>query len=126
MSREIKFRGVSVEAGSFLYGVPLVSGKHAFIITTENRACDLGSGVKPETVSQYTCLKDKNGIEVYVNDIVEDEYGRRYEVVFEGYCLRCNGVRKKKGGHKPKNRWFGKDLKIIGNRYENPELLKER
>ena len=75
---------------------------------------------------QYTSLKDKNGVEVYFNDIVEDEYGHRYEVVFEGDCLRCNGLRRIRGGHKPKNRWFGIDLKIIGNRYENPELLKEQ
>lgn len=75
---------------------------------------------------QYAGKKDKNGVEVYFNDIVEDEYGHRYEVVFEGDCLRCNGVRRIKGGHKPKNRWFGIDLKIIGNRYENPELLEEQ
>ena len=75
---------------------------------------------------QYTGLKDKNGVEVYFNDIVEDGYGHRYEVVFEGDCLRCNGLRRIRGGHKPKNRWFGIDLKIIGNRYENPELLKEQ
>ena len=75
---------------------------------------------------QYTGLLDKNGVEVYFNDIVEDEYGHRYEVVFEGDCLRCNGIRRIRGGHKPKNRWFGRGLKIIGNRYENPELLKEQ
>ena len=74
---------------------------------------------------QYTGLLDKNGVEVYFNDIVEDEYGHRYEVVFEGDCLRCNGIRRIRGGHKPKNRWFGIDLKIIGNRYENPELKEQ-
>lgn len=73
---------------------------------------------------QYTGLKDRNGSDVYFNDIVEDEYGHRYEVVFEGDCLRCNGIRKIRGGHKPKNRWFGRGLKIIGNIYENPELLE--
>ncbi len=73
---------------------------------------------------QFTVLKDTNGAEVYFNDIVEDEYGHRYEVVFEGDCLRCNGVRKIRGGYKPKNRWLGRGLKIIGNIYENPELLE--
>ena len=77
-------------------------------------------------IMQYTGLLDKNGVEVYFNDIVEDEYGHRYEVVFEGDCLRCNGIRRIRGGHKPKNRWFGRGLKIIGNRYENPELLEEQ
>lgn len=75
---------------------------------------------------QYTGLKDRNGVEVYINDIAEDEYGHRYEIVFEGDCLRCNGVRRVRGGHKPKNRWFSKDLEIIGNVYETPELLEEQ
>ncbi|WP_373797256.1 YopX family protein, partial [Jeotgalibaca porci] len=38
---------------------------------------------------QFTGLIDSNGAEVYFNDIVEDEYGHRYEVAFEGDCLRC-------------------------------------
>ena len=87
--------------------------------------CDDYFRIKDIILMQYTGLKDKNGLEVYFNDVVEDEYGHRYEVVFEGDCLRCNGVRKIRGGHKPKNRWFGIDLEIIGNRFENPKLLEE-
>lgn len=83
-----------------------------------------GADFRDVVLMQSTGLKDKNGAEVYFNDIVEDEYGHRYEVVFEGDCLRCNGVRKIRGGHKPKNRGFGRGLKIIGNIYENPELLE--
>lgn len=88
---------------------------------------DFGNIEKPfgrVELMQYTGLNDKDGVEVYFNDIVEDEYGHRYEVVFEGDCLRCNGVRKIRGGYKPKNRWFGRGLKIIGNIYESPELLE--
>jgi len=77
-------------------------------------------------IMQSTGKYDETNQEVFLNDIVEDEYGHRYEVVFEGDCLRCNGVRRIRGGHKPKNRWFGIDLEIIGNRFENPELLKEQ
>ena len=76
-------------------------------------------------IMQSTGLKDKNCLEVYFNDVVEDEYGHRYEVVLEGDCLRCNGIRKIRGGHKPKNRWLGIDLEIIGNRFENPKLLEK-
>ena len=86
-------------------------------------ACDGYLGESCE-IMQYTGLKDNNGVEVHFNDIVEDEYGHRYEVVFEGDCLRCNGISRIRGGHKPKNRWFGRGLNIIGNIYENPVLLE--
>lgn len=81
------------------------------------------SGNNRFELMQYTGKTDRDGAEVYFNDVVEDEYGHRYEVVFEGDCLRCNGVRRIRGGYKPKNRWFGIDLKIIGNANENPELM---
>ena len=68
---------------------------------------------------QYTGLKDKNGIEIYEDDLVAEEHGRIYRVVFKGDCWRCEPI-----SRGSKNRWLSNYLEIIGNIYENPELLE--
>jgi len=76
---------------------------------------------------QFTGLKDKNGKEIYEGDIVKDENNIR-EVIFH----IPDGVNNIYGFTQrdiKKNEWVGfnkieNDFEIIGNIYENPELLK--
>ena len=70
---------------------------------------------------QSTGHYDLNGKEIYIDYLVKDEYGRLYQVVFKGDCIRLE-PKPRKGN---KNRWIGKDLVIVGNIYENHDLLKE-
>lgn len=67
---------------------------------------------------QYTGHIDKHDSEIYEKDLASDGYGRIYQVVFKGDCWRCETV---KGG--AKNRWISNDLEVIGNIYENSDLL---
>lgn len=69
-------------------------------------------------IMQYTGLKDKNGKEIYEGDIVDTENGI-YEVLWygEGACFRFHILGSLES---PLNY---DDIKVIGNIYENPELL---
>ncbi len=78
---------------------------------------------------QYTGLKDKNGKEIYEGDIVQ--YERIKAKVFFGHCgfefewidNYTDRIRGKK--HEPMFRNTSIVFEVIGNIYENPELLKE-
>lgn len=69
---------------------------------------------------QYTGNNDKKDVEIYENDIVEDEYNRKYVVVFKGDCWRCEPLSKGL-----RNRWISNHLMVVGNVYSSPELLEE-
>lgn len=98
-------------------------------------------------VMQYTGLKDKNGKEIYEGDILErkfsglgNELGDRTFVSWDRYRFVQNWVMKFKRNLKNSadlGNWFKfqkqfkldldahlNDFEVVGNIYENPELLK--
>ncbi len=122
--REILFRG-KTEQGKWLYGY-LVKGNYNTGFGIIEDHIDTGMQyVKEETVGQFTGLMDKNGKKIFEGDILEDILcgdKERYAVIFDDYCryvLTNNGT---KNYLLARN---NKDIEVIGNIFDNAELLGE-
>ena len=145
--REIKFRGKRIDNGEWIYGEKLTRNNKTFIIPIEDDEDVITIGatrlliytfeeVDPKTVGQYTGLKDKNEKEIYEGDVVQikddwDEYGWKAglvgNIIFKDFFFGISLASEQKPGtrytvYMEVNK--GKDVEVIGNIYENPNLIK--
>lgn len=125
MKREIKFRGKFLDNGKYRIGllIKICGEYHIIEQDDEHRAYQ----VKPDTIGQYTGLTANNGQEIYEDDIVS--------VLYAGITVALRVVFAL-GGWKLAGRTDQNLLdldyyvekkcvdSVIGNIYDNPELLK--
>lgn len=133
--REILFRGKRKDNGEWVYGNYAVTnnnGKRHFIF--QNKAFEFE--IVPETVGQYTGITDDNGKKIFEGDILGvtnddpdydyitkvyldcdtlcvDVQGQDYDYTSIGFAIEI---------------WDDEcdQVEIIGNIYDNTELLKEK
>ena len=143
--REILFRGKRIDNGKWVYGNLIkrlnydeLSVKYYAIQEITSVSCHNFARVIPETVGQYTGLKDKNGKKIFEGDIVKaiqteyDEYKESEPFVFSfvGEMIfddACFGLKAKKviDFYSPFWKEENVELEVIGNIYDNKNLLEE-
>lgn len=121
MAREIKFRAKSLD-GIWEYGDLNLRCNHPHI----HNLIGAKIYIDQDTVGQFTGLYDKNGKEIYEGDIVKTDVSivrHKKNKKYRNFAIRYDAPRF----------WNGYDtllmsewrMEVIGNIYDNPELLKE-
>jgi hypothetical protein len=127
MNREIKFRGKCTQTEEWIYG-------YYFHIPKPGNISQhfIQSGIKrfsviPETVGQYTGITDRKRKEIYERDILKYDGGTKinlFEIQFMQARFKALLI-----GRSDDGQILGYGLwdesEVIGNIYENPELLSE-
>ena len=134
--REILFRGKRVDNGEWVEGYYVHQYGADMIYIPDEVSGEYGFEyyhINPETIGQYTGLCDKNGKKIFEGDICQDEHCVVL-VLWKSHkwcCKVLKGCVLSRGNSFPLEHWDNcpengnRQLEVIGNIHDNPELLKE-
>lgn len=137
MNRTINFRGKRIDTGEWVYGYYAYhkdygKGRDTHRIYEVYAESDPEvfftnyHEVAPDTVGQYTGLKDRNGQDVYEGDLLRtpEDNVMIAEWVGSGIVTRC--LTPTYDGMMNTNRYAFPVSEKIGNIHDNPELLEDK
>lgn len=121
--KEILFRAKRIDNGKWVEGLPWKkkynTNKLFISCFPDKDDNEEAFVVVPETIGQYIGLCDRNGTQIFAGDIVSyrgehaviiyDEETARFCLSFDTWSTDFDHL-------------YGKDVEVIGNAYDNPEL----
>ena len=123
--REVLFRAKRIDDGEWIEGFLFSTNEHTYIAYPNQFDDDLFLSPKeifievdPETICQYTGLTDKNGRKIFERDILKIPE-RKNQTLHIEYGQFCDAL-------KPLIAYIRPDCEVIGNIFDNPELIGEQ
>ena len=125
-NRDKGFHRTKYKNGDWVYGLVTCPFDEKFpSLPAEMRNTDGVEGIEVDykTIGQYTGLTDKNGNKIFEGDVVlydDEEFGEivwdeqtaRFEIDGDGVIYDFDN-------------FCGRELEVVGSRWDNPELLNE-
>lgn len=135
MNREILFRAKRKDNGKWVEGyyrrIPCMRMLEHYIMPRNPKNRMEQYAIDPDTLCQYTGLTDKNGNNIWENDIVrrtdlyvvsEPSVGFiEYDLENTSFLIHWTD----KGEYSPTYHWKDR-LEVIGNIFDNPDLLEAK
>ena len=126
-NRILKFRAWDTLAKQFVYPDRGYQGHYVLTLNGQFQNLQNGSGGDEYVVQQFTGLKDSKGVEIYEGDILQRRCSHS-NYIFKYICEWSD----KESAFMLRRNWDGimeeflpdfKSLEVVGNVFENSELL---
>ena len=128
--REILFRGKRISDGEWVEGYLGVEVGGAPVIEYCGTDEDVGDYVEeqfvnPESIGEFTGLTDKNGVKIFEGDIICGKAGPPFEIRWrKSMCYFSIYAKDVPYPLAPVEKGIVRNYEVIGNIYDNPELLE--
>lgn len=136
--KEIIFKAKREDNGKWVEGNYVkkydLSGKRHLILYVDNYVRWKCVGIDPKTLCQFTGLYDKNDKRIWENDIVNTDSNVRAQIKFGLYSNSFSTWKRNQGFYmdfmnkecyRPDLGYWAKKTVVIGNIFDNKELLQE-